>query len=109
MGETKHTECMDDGTWVCDYCHNLWDKAYHPDFCDEYCPDYMESGKFCGTEAQWAKARLIASAPALLEALEALQLDLENNGEVYVTDYARLAVIKDALALAKSEPIKGGE
>ena len=56
MADAKHTECMDDGTWVCDYCHNLWDKEYHPDFCDEYCPDYMESGKFCGTEAQWAKA-----------------------------------------------------
>ena len=26
-----------------------WDKEYHPDFCDEDCPDYMESGKFCGT------------------------------------------------------------
>lgn len=36
------TQCVDDGTWVCDYCHNLWDKEYHPDFCDEDCPDYME-------------------------------------------------------------------
>ena len=50
MADAKHTECIDDGTWVCDYCHNLWDKEYHPDFCDEDCPDYMESGKFCGEE-----------------------------------------------------------
>ena len=24
----------------------------HPDFCDEACGDYMETGKFCGTEEE---------------------------------------------------------
>jgi len=46
------TQCVDDGTWVCDYCHNLWDKEYHPDFCDEDCPDYMETGKFCSIKKE---------------------------------------------------------
>jgi len=45
-------KCVDDGTWVCDYCHNLWDKEYHPDFCDEDCPDYMETGKFCSIKIE---------------------------------------------------------
>jgi len=35
-------ECMDDGTWVCDYCTEVWDREYHPDFCEENCPDYPE-------------------------------------------------------------------
>ena len=34
--------------------HNdrFYELSVHPDFCDEACPDYMETGKFCGTEEE---------------------------------------------------------
>jgi hypothetical protein len=26
--------CEDDGSWQCDHCEELWDREYHPDFCE---------------------------------------------------------------------------
>jgi hypothetical protein len=67
---------------------------------------YDESVEICRVSHQdepQANARLIAAAPELLEALEALALDLENNGEVYGSDEKRLGLIHEAIARARGD------
>jgi transcriptional regulator NrdR family protein len=51
------------------------------------------------TEEKIAAApNLLAEVERLREALDALRHDLENNGEVYLTDEARIALIDAALS-----------
>ena len=47
-------------------------------------------------------ARLIAAAPDMYETLVMLRLDLENNGEVLVTDENRINLLDDAIAKANA-------
>ena len=56
--DCQSVECDECGNKVLDYsirelkikcsdCYDVWDKEYHPDFCDEMCPDYP-----CGEEKE---------------------------------------------------------
>ena len=61
------------------------------------------AGEGSENELGKANARLIAAAPDLLEACEAIALDLENNGELYETDEARIEILRAAIAKARGE------
>jgi hypothetical protein len=45
-------------------------------------------------------AQLIAAAPVMLSTLVDLLTDLENNGEIYVTDNARTNLLEEAISEA---------
>ena len=96
--ETKHTP----GPWTChelgdeDGSWERWSIVHNGPLC--------YGGDACqGPAVSEANARLIAAAPELLEACEAIALDLENNGELYETDEARIEILRAAIAKAKGE------
>jgi hypothetical protein len=66
---------------------------------------FFTIAKVTGFDSHEAKAnaRLISAVPELLSALEDIAQDLENNGEIYGTDDARLGRIYAAIAKAKGE------